>query len=257
MKRLSDRLKREGCHTQLAIVKSVYTTLLPEGKAMNAGRTLQALYDELCTSPKYFDHSDRILQYVVDKLNLVLSTEEQECLKSLAEQQPEDILESRELKFIDLLLFAFSYETKETLVDAKILPESALSSRKDSGELISDLVQDGVLAPTTMRLNGLLKCVTNDVYKREIEKVLCYGEWTGTADPMIRAKMTAMPLKLPPESQVGTVELNSPQLMSRNTNLGRQPPPGSSSNWTAPVKGSFPSPGDQPHALAGESISPF
>ena len=104
--------------------------------------TLEALYNDLCTSPKYHNHSDRILYFLLDKLSLVNNEEEKQLLKFQAEKQARDILESREIKFVELLITYLSCESKETLVEQKFclnLPE--LSSKKDAGDLISDLVQ--------------------------------------------------------------------------------------------------------------------
>ena len=110
---------------------------------------------------------------------MALEEKEREILLAEANQQSGDILESREVGLIELLTF-LAYETKESLVEAKILPESAKRSKKDAAVLIIEQVQRGQLLPTTSSLNELLRKCANNSYKHEIEKVLSHSEWTET-----------------------------------------------------------------------------
>ena len=43
--------------------------------------TLEALYNDLCRPPKYHNHSDRILFFLLDELSLVNNEEEKKLLK--------------------------------------------------------------------------------------------------------------------------------------------------------------------------------
>lgn len=234
MKQISDELEREGFHTQLAIVKSTYMTLFPKGRTVKRDTTttttLEAFYDDLCASPKYHDHSDRILYFLVDKLSLVQNEKEKQLLKLQADKQTGDMLESREMKFIELLIIGLSYETKETLAEAKILPKSAITSKEDAGDLISDLVRTGSLLPSTAKLNELLRCIKSGTYERQIKKVLNFPEWTATGSTL-KTNTSVTKVKLSSESG-DIVEADSPLAVSQKPKLGTQ---AHRSNWTAPL----------------------
>ena len=208
---VSSEIETQGLHTQLAIIKSIHMILFPEARVLNRQGTLEELYHRLCASPKYRSHSECILLFVIDRLNIDLEEKEKEVLLAEANQQSDDILESREVGFIELLTF-LAYETKESLVKTNILPESAKKSKKDTAELISELVQRGQILPTTSSLNALLKkCAANDSYKREIEKVLCRSEWTETGHRLsLKSDTSSYTLKSAFKAD-DSVEVDSPK----------------------------------------------
>ena len=175
MKQLSDIVELNGLHTQRAIIKSAAMILLPEAQALSTRQTLESLYEGLCASPRYHNHSDCIVCYIVVEL-LKLDIKDK-CLQ--IDLQDRSVLESRELKFIELLT-TLSYESKESLIEAKILSESAMVSKEDAAEMISNLVQSGELVSTSACLNKLLKSVSNDAYREQIKAVLDSLEWTIT-----------------------------------------------------------------------------
>ena len=204
-------------------------SLFPEARTMNGGWTLEAFYDDLLTSPKYGPHSECILCFMADELSLTLNKDDGQ-----ADEQFKDILESRELKFIKLLVIFLSYKTKESLTEAKILPYSALSRKEDAGELICELIMKGALSPATASLNDLLKHVNKDEYKLKIKEVLKCPEWASTK---FLLQHTTSSLKTP-----FGVKADSPLTMSQapsSKSPGGQP---HSSNWTAPVKPTYQSP---------------
>ena len=170
-------MELNGLHTQRAIIKSAAMSLLPEARALSTRWTLESLYEGLCASPRYQNHSDSIVCYIVVEL-LKLDIKDKHLQIDL---QDRNVLESRELKFIELLT-TLSYDSKESLIEAKILPESAKVSKEDVAEIISTLVESGELVSTSVCLNKLLKSVSNDAYREEIKAVLDSPdlEWTIT-----------------------------------------------------------------------------
>lgn len=175
LKQLSDTVELNGLHTQRAIIKSIAMSLLPEARALSTRQTLESLYEGLCASPRYHNHSDCIVCYIVVEL-LKLDIKDKHLQIDL---QKRNVLESRELKFIELLT-TLSYESKESLVEAKILSESAIVSKEDAAEMISTLVQSGELVSTSVCLNKLLKSISNDAYREQIKAVLDSPEWAIT-----------------------------------------------------------------------------
>lgn len=201
-------------------------SLFPEARTMNRGWTLEAFYNDLLTSPKYGPCSECILCFVADELSLTLNEDDKQ-----ANVQFKDILESRELKFIKLLVIFLSYETKESLTEAKILPYSAISRKEDASELICELIMKGTLSPATASLSDLLKHVNNDEYKQKIKEVLKYPEWTNKT---FLPEPTTTSLKLP----FGGKTVQADSHLSVSQTPSSKPPGGQphSSNWTAPVK---------------------
>lgn len=180
MKQLSDTVELDGLHTQCSIIKSVAMSLLPEARALRTRQTLESLYEGLCASPRYHDHSNCIVCYiVVELLRLDIKDNQKHLLMKWVNLQDRNVLESRELKFIELLTI-LSYESKDSLVEAKILPESAMVGKEDAAEMIGTLVQSGELVSTSVCLNKLLKSVNNDTYREQIKAVLNSSEWTVT-----------------------------------------------------------------------------
>ena len=175
LKQLSDTVELNGLHTQRTIIKSVAMILLPEARALSTRQTLESLYEGLCASPRYHSHSDCIVCYIVVEL-LKLDIKDKHLQIDL---QDRSILESRELKFVELLT-TLSYESKESLVEAKILSESSKVSTEDTAEMISTLVQSGELVSTSVCLNKLLKSVSNGTYREQIKAVLDSPEWAIT-----------------------------------------------------------------------------
>ena len=67
-------------------------------------------------------------------LSLNIKDTELQILKEQADLQPEDILDFKDIKFLKLINF-FSYEPKESLIDANILCKSARDSTEDAAEI--------------------------------------------------------------------------------------------------------------------------
>ena len=136
LKRLSNEIEVRDLHTQKAVIVSMHMTLLPEVGVSTKRKpeTLQGLYNGLCSSRKYCGHSDRILYCVVQMLSLNIKDTELQILKEQADLQPEDILDFKDIKFLKLINF-FSYEPKESLIDANILCKSARDNTEDAAEI--------------------------------------------------------------------------------------------------------------------------
>lgn len=221
LKRISNEIEVQGLHTQTAIIVSMHMTLLPEsgGSTKAKPRTLEGLYNGLCSSRKYCYHSDRIFYCIVQLLSLNIKDAELQMLKKQADLQSEDILNSKDIKFLKLINF-LSYEPKESLIDANILPASSRSSTEDAAKLISVLIQRGHIAPTSASLVNLLKSVkNNEPYKMRIKEVMDAPVWT------ITKATTAIVT-----SYGDPVEPDSPQL-SENPSLGALSYGGS--GWTS------------------------
>ena len=181
MKQLSDEVESQSLHTQRAMIMSIHASLFPETRTATQGKTLRGLYGMLSSSRKYRSHSDCIFHFIVVKLlSLTMEDSEQQILKEQADLQSKHILEVKEMKFIDLINF-LSYEPKEGLVNANILPESARRNTKDAAEIISGLIQTGHIAPTSASLVNLFKSVkNNEQYKVRIKEVMDAPAWTTT-----------------------------------------------------------------------------
>ena len=213
LKQLSDNIETSGLHTHRAIIKSVYTSLLPESQASSTRRTLETLYDGLCASARYHDYSHCIINYIiVELLRLDVKGDEKRVLVEQANLQANDVLELREIKFIQLLAY-LSYTTKEILVEAKLLPKSIKTSKEDTAEIISNLVQSGDLKPTSKCLQKLLKSVTSDSLGEQIKVVLDSPEWVD-ADHVLKANVTMKTLKS--SRQADIVEPDSPKSQDLN-----------------------------------------
>lgn len=177
---MSDEIEAKGLHTQQSIIASVYLILLPEAVESTKGkpRTLEGLYNGLCLSRRYSGASDRIFYCIVQLLSLNMTDAELQILKEQAALQPEAILNSKEIKFLQIINF-LSYESKESLINANILPESARGSTKDAAELISGLIQRGHIASTSASLANLLRSVNNNEhYKERIKEIIGAPPWT-------------------------------------------------------------------------------
>ena len=182
--RLSKEIEFDGLHTQRAILKTVYISLLSESDShvhKEGGKTLESFYEGLCASLKYQDHSNCVLYFVAIKLlGLDVKDHEKQILIKQAEMQSHfGVLQCREMKFIELLTL-WSYESKKDLFEANILPESAKESKEDVAELISNLVHTGFLVPTSTKLNELLDRVNNEFYCDQIYSVLIHPVWMDT-----------------------------------------------------------------------------
>ena len=224
VKKISDEVESEGNDTQQAILKSVHLTLFPEARAAGKSHTFLAVYNDLLSCPKYHSRADRIASFLAEKLSLRTNDNDEEKLKKHIGAQTDDILGSRAFKFVDFLIF-LSYESKETLIKANILPESAKKSKKDAAELISELVQSRVLT-----LNNLYefskKYAANDDYKSQILKILRCPEWTAIEGYHFGIKTEAISLSFTSPSKFGdTVEPDSPNVSPQSCDK----------NWTAPV----------------------
>ena len=237
IKQLSDKVEAEGLHTQKTMIVSVHASLFSEAKITTKGKTLQGLYERLSSSRKYCDFSDRILYYIIVRLlSLSINDDEQQILKECADLQSEHILESKEIKFLELINF-LSYESKEDLISANILPGSGRNSTEDAAEMIGNLILRGHLAPTS---TSLVKFLKSDSYKVKIKEVMDAPELT---DPDGAAtKMTSSKFDDP-------VELDSPQLLQKSLSksLGVVEVLSKRSGWTAPVIKEFDTPGNTPH----------
>jgi hypothetical protein len=188
------------------------------------GKTLQGLHEMLSSSKKYRDHSDRIFYFVVVKLlSLTMEESEQQILTERADSQSKDILESKEIKFLDLIAF-LSYEPKEDLIDANILQGSAKRSTEDAAELISHLIRTGHLAPTSASLMSLLKSVNdNEQYKVKIKEVLDAPVWTATKPATMNvSSLQFSDLVVPDSPQTPAKSLSGARIHG-------------SSGWTAPI----------------------
>ena len=227
MKKLSDEVESQGLHTQRAVIVSIHASLFLETRMATKGKTLQGLYEMLSSSKKYRDHSDCIFNFVVIKLlSLTMKDSERQILKECADSQPKDILECKEIKFLDLINF-LSYESKESLIEANILQGSAKHSTEDAAELISGLIQTGHIAPTSASLVNLLKSVTNnDSYKVKIKEVQDAPVWTAAKSATTTGSL----------SQFGDLVVpDSPQPPKKSPSKSLGAVPYSSSGWTAPI----------------------
>ena len=81
---------------------------------------------------------------MVDLLRLDIKDVEKHVLIENTNSQSKAFLQSREVKFIDLLT-SLSYMTKESLIGAKVLPKSVKKSKEDAADWISSPVRDGDL----------------------------------------------------------------------------------------------------------------
>ena len=159
------------------MIANIHASLFPEVTTATRGKTLQGLYEMLSSSRKYHNHSDRIICFiVVELLSLRIKDREQRILKEHAALQSEDVLHSKEMKFLELINF-LSYEPKERLIGANILPGSAKYSSEDAAELISGLIRTGCLAPTSASIENLLK-IADTSYKMKIKEVVGAPMWT-------------------------------------------------------------------------------
>ena len=203
--RLSKEIEFDGLHTQRAILKTVYISLLSESDShvhKEGGKTLESFYKGLCASLKYQDHSNCVLYFVAIKLlGLDVKDHEKKILTKQAEMQSHfGVLQCREMKFIELLTL-WSYESKKDLFEANILPESAKESKEDVAELFSNLDHTGFFVPTTSKLNELLGRVNNEFYCDQIYNVLVHPVW-----------MDILQVKAARTSSLGDLgEVDSPQ----------------------------------------------
>ena len=228
--KLSNEVETKAFHTQQAILKSVHFTLCPEAQAAGKKHNLLEIYGDLCVSPKYHGHADRIALFLVEKLSLSSDGCDQEELKKhIHVLTNDDIVKSRELQFVDFLIY-LSYESKETLVKANILPESANKSKKDEAELISESVQSGWLALNNLK-EWLKRCAA-DNYKSKIEEILRCREWTTTADRSLKLKTDSFS---PSKSGDCGVEKDSPRIPQHAREWQFNKEQLHDKNWTAPI----------------------
>ena len=193
--------------------------MLPEAKGKL--KTLEELYCDLCTSRKYCSVSDHIFDLIVQLLSLNITDSEQQLLKEQADLQPEAILNSKDIKILKLINF-LSYEPKESLIAANVLPESARGSAKDAAEIISGLIQTGHITLTSASLINLLKSANkNEPYKMKIKEVLDAPMW-------MAATATTTSLNFG-----DLVEPDSPKLPESSKSLGAVAH--GSGGWTAPI----------------------
>ena len=223
--KLSNKVQTQHLQTQQCIIVSIHATLLPEAKGKP--KTLEGLYNGLASSRKYCGHCDRIFYCIVDLLSLNMTETELQLLKEQADLQPGVILNSKEIKFLKLINF-LSYEPKESLVSANILPTSARGSTKDAAEIISGLIQTGRIAPTSASLLSLLKSVNNnELYKMKIKEVLEAPVWTPAKPATVNVSSSQFSDLVVPDSP------QTPE-KSPSKSLGGAVPH-SSIGWTAPV----------------------
>ena len=229
VKKISGGVELQGLHTQKAVIVSVHASLFPETRMATKGKTLQGLYEILSSSKKYRDHSDCIFYFIAVKLlSLTMEESEQQVLSEHADLQSKDILECKELKFLDLITF-LSYEPKKDLIGANILQESAKHSTEDAAELISHLIQTGRIAPTSASLTSLLKSVhNNEPYKIKIKEVLDAPVWRATKPATMNVSSTSLQFS-------DLVAPDSPQLPEKSSLKSLGARVHSSSGWTAPI----------------------
>lgn len=226
MAKLSDKVRTQHLQTQQCIIVSIHATLLPEAK--DKLKTLEGLYNGLASSRKYCGHCDRILYCIVDLLSLNVTETELQLLKEQADLQPGAVLNSRDIKFLKLIIF-LSYEPKESLISANILPASARGSTKDAAEIISGLIQTGRMAPTSASLKSLLTSVNNnELYKMKIKEVLDAPVWTPAKPATVNLSSSQFSDLVVPDSP------QPPADTPPSKSLGGAVPH-SSSGWTAPV----------------------
>ena len=227
MAKLSDEVQTQHLQTQQCIIVSIHATLLPEAKGKLT--TLEGLYNGLASSRKYCGHCDRILYCIVDLLSLNVTDPELQLLKEQADLQPGAVLNSRDIKFLKLLNF-LSYEPKESLISANILPVSARGSTKDAAEIISGLIQTGRIAPTSASLKSLLTSVNNnELYQMKIKEALDAPVWMPAKPATVNLSSSQFSDLVVPDSPQPPAD-KSPGSKS----LGGTVPHGSS-GWTAPV----------------------
>ena len=210
LKRLSDNITARGLHTHQAIIRSAYGTLFLESQISVTQITLETLYASLCTSATYHDCAEYIIYHiVVDQLKLDIKDVEKHVLIENTNSQSKAILQSREVKFIDLLT-SLSYMTKESLIGAKILPKSVKKSKEDAADLISSSVCNGDLVATPECLKKLMKSVTGDSLRKQVKAALDAPEWVN-ADSMLKLNAARKPLKTSQQAQPDVVEPDSPK----------------------------------------------
>ena len=180
-------------------------SLFPESRtSVTQMMTLETLYENLCASTMYHDFAEHIIYHiVVNLLKLNIKDDEKRVLKGQADSQSSAVLESREIKFIELLT-SLSYMTKENLTVAKVLPKAAHRSKQDAAELISSSVRNGDLLPTPECLKKLMQSITNDSLQKQTKAVLDAPEWVD----MLKANVAMKKVKT---SQPHIVEQDSPQ----------------------------------------------
>lgn len=221
LKRLSDNIKLLRTHQ--AIVKSAYMILISESQVSITQITLETLYENLCISPRYHDCAEHIIYYiVVDLLKLDIEGDEKRVLMEQADLQTKAVLQSREIKFIELLT-SLSYMTKETLVGAKVLAKSVKRSKEDAAELISSSVQSGDLIPTVGCLKKLMKSVTSDSLCKQIKAILDAPEWV-EPDSVLKMNVTLKTVKTSRHPRPDIVEPDSPK--SQDVKVLEAPSPG-------------------------------
>ena len=185
-------------------------TLFPESRVLITQATLETLYKSLCTSTTYLDCAENIIYHiVVNLLKLDIKDDEKHVLMKQADSQSKAILQSREIKFVELLT-SLSYMTKESLIGAKVLPKSVKRSKEDAAELISSSVQNGDLLPTLQCLEKLIKSVTRDSLRKQLKAVLDASEWVSADSPQ-KANVAKKTLKTSQQAQPDIVEPDSPK----------------------------------------------
>ena len=180
VKRHSDYMKSKPSDTQIGILKLSRLVLIPKSKAVDKNYSLENFFEGICASSKYHFVASLIFQFISALLCLHLTKEEENALAEIIKGQSKEVFQSRDVKFVKMLV-DLSYDGKESLVEAKILPQSALRSNEDAIELLCQSVQKGLLLPTDSSLKELHSRATNDFYRRQVQDVLNSPEWAPRA----------------------------------------------------------------------------
>ena len=180
VKHHSDHMRSQPCDTQIGILKLSRLVLIPKSKTVDENHSLENFYEDICASSKYHFVASLIFQFMSALLCLHLTKEEENALAEIIKGQSKEVFQSRDVKFVKMLV-DWSYEGKESLVEAEILPQSALKSKEDAIELLCQSVQKGLLLPTDSSLKEIYSRVTNDLYRRQVQDVLISQKWAPRA----------------------------------------------------------------------------
>ena len=197
------------------MIANIHASLFPEVPTVTKGKTLHGLYEMLLSSRKYHNHSNCIIYYViVELLSLSMKDDEKRILMEHATLQSDDVLQSKEIKFLELIKF-LSYEPKERLIGANILPGSIKYNSKDAAELIGGLIQTGRLVPNSTSLENLYKVINNNSYKLKVKEVMNALMWQARdvrSSDLVDPDSPHLPQAFPSKSLETTMKLGEDTL---------------------------------------------